>query len=157
MGVRHWGLSYDKSPQISKALFSILADLNNTVALIISACPPISNSFGPFTNPLGIVSYAPITIGIIVTSIAFLIFWQCPLLFFAFRTVARRESPLFVRFYYYFFFLRFISSFLFYFCYLLSGLVIWSRINDLFASQNATEFYASHSPAEILVCAYTIW
>ena len=59
----HRNLSDSKSHQVSGTLVSILADLNNTVVLIRF---PISNSFCPFTKPLGTVPSAPITIGITV-------------------------------------------------------------------------------------------
>ena len=44
--------------------FSILADLSHVVVWIVSARPPISNSFSPFIKPLRIVSSAPFTTGI---------------------------------------------------------------------------------------------
>ena len=50
--------------QIFRTLLIILAHLYNAVVWMVSACPPISNSFSPFTNPLGIVPCALITIGI---------------------------------------------------------------------------------------------
>ena len=65
--VFHWSLSDSKSPQVSRALLSILAVLNNVVVWIVSTRPPTSKSSSPFSNPLVIVSNAPITIGIIVT------------------------------------------------------------------------------------------
>ena len=60
----HWSLSDSKSPQISKTLLSILADLNIAE---VSSCPVISKSSSLCTNPLVTVARAPITIGIIVT------------------------------------------------------------------------------------------
>ena len=65
--VFHWSLRDNKSPQVSRTLLSILADLNNVVIWRILARPSISNSFSSFTKPLGIVPSAPITIGITVT------------------------------------------------------------------------------------------
>ena len=65
--VSHWSLSDSKSPQVSKTLFSILADLNNAVVWTVSSCPLISKFSSPFTNPLGIVPSVRITIGITVT------------------------------------------------------------------------------------------
>ena len=55
--------------QVSRTLLSIAVDLCNTVVWIVSTCPLISESSSPFTNPLGIVPRAPITIGITVTFI----------------------------------------------------------------------------------------
>ena len=66
--VFHWSLSESKSPQVSKSRLRILAVLNNTVVLMVSTRPPTSKSFSLFNNPLVTVPNAPITIGIIVTS-----------------------------------------------------------------------------------------
>ena len=63
----HWGLSDIKSPQVSRTLLSILADLNNAVVWMVSTCPLISKSFSTCTYPLVTVPKTPITIGIIVT------------------------------------------------------------------------------------------
>ena len=41
-----------KSPQVSRTLLSILADLNNGVAWMVSTRPPTSESSSPFSNPL---------------------------------------------------------------------------------------------------------
>ena len=66
--VFHWSLSDSKSPQVSRTLLSILAILNNLVVWMVSTLPPTSKSSSPFSNPLVTVPNAPITIGIIVTS-----------------------------------------------------------------------------------------
>ena len=65
--VFHWSLSDSKSPQVSRTLLSILADLNNVVVWMVSTRPPTSKSSSPFSNLLVTVQNAPITIGIIVT------------------------------------------------------------------------------------------
>ena len=65
--VFHWSLSDNKSPQVFRTLFSILAVLNNVVVWMVSTRPPTSNSSSPFSNLLVTVPKAPITIGIIVT------------------------------------------------------------------------------------------
>ena len=65
--VSHWSLSDNKSPQVSRPLFSILADLNNAVIWMVITRPVIFKSSYPCTNRLVIVSSVPITIGIIVT------------------------------------------------------------------------------------------
>ena len=62
-----WSLSDCKSPQVSRTLLSILADLNNSVVWTVSSRPVIYKSSGPCTNHLVTVPRAPITIGIIVT------------------------------------------------------------------------------------------
>ena len=58
------GLSESKSPQLSRILRSILADLNNAVDQIVSTCSLISKSSNPFINPLKMDPSAPITISI---------------------------------------------------------------------------------------------
>ena len=52
-----------KSPQVSRTLLSILADLNTAVVWMVSSQPLISKSTSPFVTVLN----APITIGITVT------------------------------------------------------------------------------------------
>ena len=64
--VFHWSLSDSNSPQVSRTLLSILADLNNVVVWMVSTCPLISKSSSPFTKPLGIIPSALITTGITV-------------------------------------------------------------------------------------------
>ena len=61
----NWSLSDSKSPQVSRALLRILADLNNEVVWMVSPHPLISKSSSLFINPL--VTRVPITIGINVT------------------------------------------------------------------------------------------
>ena len=47
-----WSLSDSKSPQVSRTLLSILADLNNAVVWMVSTHSLISKSSSPFTYPL---------------------------------------------------------------------------------------------------------
>ena len=49
--VFHRSLSDSKSPQVSRALLSILADLNNAVVWMVSTRPFISKSSDSFINP----------------------------------------------------------------------------------------------------------
>ena len=65
--VFQWGLNDSKSPQVSRTLPSILADLKIAVVWMVSTRPVISNSASSFINPLVTVLRAPITIGITVT------------------------------------------------------------------------------------------
>ena len=66
--VFHWSLSDTRSPQVSRYLLSILAVFNNAVVWMVSTRPPTSKSSRPLNNPLVTVPKAPITIGIIITS-----------------------------------------------------------------------------------------
>ena len=65
----HWSLSDCKSPQISRNILSILANLNNTVIWMVSTHPLISKSSSLCTNSLVTVPSMPITIGIYFTFI----------------------------------------------------------------------------------------
>ena len=65
--VSHWNLSDSRSPQVSRTLLSILADLTNVVVWMVSTRPHIAKSSSPWTNYLLTVPRAPITIGISVT------------------------------------------------------------------------------------------
>ena len=65
--VSHWSVIDNKSPQVSRTLLSILANLNNAVVSTVSIHPVISKSSRPYTNPLVTILRAPITIGIIIT------------------------------------------------------------------------------------------
>ena len=64
--VFHGPMSDSNSPQVSSNLLSILAGLNNAVALMLFTCPRIYKSFSSFTNLLGIALSTPITIDIII-------------------------------------------------------------------------------------------
>ena len=65
--VSHWSLIDSKSPQVSRTLLSILADLNNAVVWMVFTPLLISKSSSPCTNPLVTVPRVQITIGITVT------------------------------------------------------------------------------------------
>ena len=65
--VSHWSFSDCKSPQVSRTLPSILADLNNAVVWMVSTDPFIFKSSSLCTNPSVTVPRALITIGITVT------------------------------------------------------------------------------------------
>ena len=61
----YWNLSDSKSPQVSRILFSILANLNPAIFLIVSIRPSNSNSSSSLSMPFRIVpsydrySYVP--------------------------------------------------------------------------------------------------
>ena len=63
----YWSLSNSKSPQVSRTLLSILANLNDAVVWIVSTRPLISKSSRPIINPFGTAPSAPVTIGITIT------------------------------------------------------------------------------------------
>ena len=56
----NWSLRDSKSPQVSRTLLSILADLNHAVVSMIAARLLISVFSSPLTTPLGTISSAPI-------------------------------------------------------------------------------------------------
>ena len=126
-------LSDYNSPQVSRTLPSILANLNNTVVWMVSTCLLISKSSSPFTSPLVTVPSALVTFGLTITFM-FIVFQFsskvevliCLFTFFQFYFMGS-QSLLFSRF-----------SF---FCWLSIGLVIWLKLADLFVSQNHYHYY----------------
>ena len=128
--VFNWSFSESKSPQVSRTLPSILADLNNAVVWMISTSVLLSSRF---TNLFVTVLNAPITIGITVT----FMFHS----FFSFQARSRHISLS-------------SSSFNFtlwspwttkftirqVFCHLSIGLVVWPRLGDPFVYQNPENF-----------------
>ena len=50
--VSHWSLSNTKSPQVSRTLLSIQADLNSALVWMVSTRPLIYKSSSHYTNPL---------------------------------------------------------------------------------------------------------
>ena len=95
----HWSLNDCKSPQVSTTLFSIPAD-PNTVVWIVITCP-IFKSFSSCTDSLVIVLSSPITISITVTFMlySFLLFSTNVLVFlslllFLYTTAFWRQSQL---------------------------------------------------------------
>ena len=139
--VFHWSLRDSNSPQVSWTLLSIQANLNNAVVWMVSACPLISKSSSPFTNPLGIVPSALITISITVTlmfhsflsSLARSMYSSFFLLSFNFTRWSLRMA-------------KSINWQVLFYCWLSQGLVVRQRIGDLFVSQNPRELCASCSP-----------
>ena len=72
--VSHWSLSDSKSPQVFITLLSILADPQNAAVWMFSSRPLISKFSSPCINPLVNVPSTPITIGITVTFMCFIVF-----------------------------------------------------------------------------------
>ena len=65
--VFHWSLSDRKSPQVSKTLLSIMADLNNAIVCMVSTRQFISKFSNPCNKLFVTIPSALITIGITVT------------------------------------------------------------------------------------------
>ena len=148
--VSHWNLSDSKSSQVSRTLLSILADLNYAVVWMVSSGLLISKSSSSFINSLVTAPSAPIIISIIVTSMFHSFFslarsryWSFfRFLLFSICGLPERQSPLFSR--------------LLFFCWLSLGLLVWSKLGDLFVYQNPEKFCACHFLGRIPGCAYTI-
>ena len=101
------------------------------------------------TNQLRVVPSAPITIGITVTFMIHSFCSQAKCMYlsvfplsFNFSVVYRDGK------------LHYLVGSLF--CWLSQGLVVWPRLVDPFVSQNLREVYKSHSPGQVLGCAYGI-
>ena len=97
--VSHWSLSDRKCPQISRTLFSILANFDKAIIWMVSTCPLISQSSNPFIKPFWIVLSAPITIGMTVTFIFNSFLFSCRVLvliylfaFFYFYSVVQQDA-----------------------------------------------------------------
>ena len=120
-----WGVSADgfsqefEWQQVSLTLLSILANLDNTVVWMVSTCPLISKSSSSFTNSLGIIPSAPITIGITVI-------FMFPR-FFSSLARSRYLSLFSLSFNF-----TLWSAGRFFFCWLSLGLVLWLESGDLF-------------------------
>ena len=117
---------------------------------MVSTPPHTSKSSSPFNNPLATVPKPPITIGIIV-AFMFHNFFQFPckveelILVFTFSFIlwsAGTEKSTILQ--------------VLFFCWLLLGLVFWSRLGDLFVSQSPNGVYECHSLGQILGYAYSI-
>ena len=105
-----------------------LADLINAVVWVVSYFPLISKFSGPFTNPLGIVPIAPISLGITVTFtfdsfLFFLVLYQGRGTFFWFYSEVCQDVKV-----------HYSEGSLF--CRLSFDLDVWSRLGDLFVSRN---------------------
>ena len=94
--------------QVSRTLPCILANLNNAVVWMVSTSPVISKSSSPCTNLLVTVPRAQITIGIIVTFIAFSVPKQGPGTYSSFHILSillcgppGQQSTQFCKFYFF--------------------------------------------------------
>ena len=148
--VFHWSLSDSKSPQVSRALLSIL---NNGVVWMVSTRPLISKSSNPFNNPLVTVPKAPITIDIVVTFM-FHSFFQFPckihvliILFtsFQFYSVVSRDSKVD----------NFVSS-LFSLIIIRSGRLVKIRWS-VYMSKSQMSLWVSFSGTDAGLCMYNLF
>ena len=130
--VFQWTLIDSKSPQVSRTLLNILANLNNTVVWMVSTHPLISISSSSWTSPLGTVPKAPVKIGIIVilmfhiffNSLAWSRYLYLILISFSFTQWSAGTAKFII--------------WVVLFCEL--GLVVWLRLDDPFGSQNPKEY-----------------
>ena len=144
------GVWVTASVLVSPGHFSVTV-LINAVVWIVSTRPLTSKSSSSFNNPLVTVPKAPITIGIIVTSMfhIFLILQQGRGTYSSFHILSvlfcgqpRQQNRQFCKF-----------SF---FCWLLLGLVFWPRLGDPCVCQSPIGVYVCHFLGQVLGCAYTI-
>ena len=153
--VFHRNLSDSNSPQVSRTLLTILAVLNNAVVWMVSTRPPTSKSSSPFRNPLVTVPNAPITIGIIVTSMfhsffnslarsRYLSFFSHSFSFILWSAETAKSTILQVLF--------FCCC-----CWLLFGLVFRPRWGDPCVCRSPIGIYVCHFLGQVLGCAYTIY
>ena len=151
----HWILSDSKSPQVSRTLLSFLAVLNNAVVWMVSTRPPTSKSSRPFSNPFVTVPNAPITIGIIVTSMfhsffnslarsRYLSFFSHSLSFILWSAGTSKSTILQFLFFFLFFFLIIIRS----------GLL--AEIRWSVCMSKYIGVYVCYFLGQLLGCAYTI-
>ena len=142
-----------KSPQVSKYL-SFLTDLSVVVFRIVYIRPLILKSPCPWINPLLTVSRAPITIGITVNFI-FYSFWNSLarlryLFLFSLSFNLIQWSAETAKF-------TILECSLF-FCWLISGLVVFQRLDDQFVCQNPRAvFCVSFSRADSRLCTYNLF
>ena len=149
----HWSQADSKSPQVSRTLLSILADLSNAVAWVLPTHPLISNTSRPCTNPLMIVPSTSVIVGITVIFMSHsCCFFQFPCknlgsyLSFCFPSVLPYGHMEQLN--------QLMNRFLLF--WLSQDLVVWPILGDPFVSQNLKELSASYFVGRILGCAYTI-
>ena len=151
--VFHWSLSDSKSPQVSRTLLSIPTILNNAVVWMVSTRPSTSKSSSPFCNPLVTVPKAPITISIIVT-------WMFHSFFFNSLSRSRYLSLFSHSFSFILWSARTAKStilqFLFFFSWLLLGLVSWPKFGDPSVCPSPIGVYVCYFLGQGLGCSYTI-
>ena len=150
--VFHWSLSDSKSLQVNRALFSILAVLTNAVVWMVSTRPPTFKSSNPFSNPLVYCTKSP-NFNSYNCHLHDPQFFQFPskvevliflFTFFQFYSLVSWDSK------------STILQFLFFFCWLLLGLVFWPRFGDRSVCQSTIGVYVCYFLGQMLGFAYTI-
>ena len=141
--VFQWSLSDRKTPKVSRTFLSILADLNNAVAWMVSTCPLIFKSYSPFTKSLGLFRAHQLQLESLSS--------VCSIVFSSFSWKVLVSISLFAFFYFYMVVCRndnvpYSADYIF--CWL--GLVVCPRLGDLFIFHNPREVHASHSSRRIL-------
>ena len=131
-------------------LVGIRADLN--ISWMVSTCPLLCHSSSPWTNHSLTVPKAQITIGITDTFMFQSLFFQFPrkvqlviflLAFFQFYNEVSRDRKIHNS-----------ASYIFFFCWLLFGLVVWPRLSDPFVSQNPR---VSFSRTDLGLCIHDLF
>ena len=148
-----WSLSDSKSPQVSRSILSILADLNNAVVWIIS------------TRPLPNLPVPVLVLSWLYRTYQFSFGGTVIFMFYSFFQFFSKVYVLIYLFAFFQFTLWSVGTakstmrqvLLFFFFWWLSWvLAVWLRFGDLFVSQNFKEFSASYFLGQIPGCAYTI-
>ena len=138
--VFHWCLCDSKSSHVSRTFLSILADLNNTLAWMVSTNALIFKSSSSSTNPrkwqLVLLSLSCSIVLYQFSSKVYVFIFLFA--FLQFYLMISRDGKLHYsagsRFFFFFFF------FLIFFCWLSLGLFVWPRLGDPFVSQNLKKF-----------------
>ena len=127
--VFHWSLSNCKSPQVLRTFLCILTGLNNTVVWMVLIYLPIFISSSSFFKPLGTIRSVLVTIGVTIT-----------LTFHSFLSSLAKSKYFCLSFHFLWFSFCGLPRKLSFFSWLSLGLVVWSRLGDLFVSWNLREF-----------------
>ena len=149
----HLRLSDSKSPQVSSTVRSILANLTNAIAWIVSTRSIISKSSGPFSISLVILVQRSnynwynrhFHLSQCFDSLSKSRYLSLFSLSFNFTvwSIGTIKSTV-------------LHALFFFFCWFLKYLFVGMRTGDPSLYQNHREVNVSHSPGQILGCAYTI-
>ena len=152
-----WSLSDSKSPQVSRTLLSILADLSNAVVWIVSTClliskfsSPLYQSFGNCTKSANYNWYHR--------------HFHVQVFFFQFSSKVQILILLFTLFQFYSGVSRLCkvlnsasSFFSFFFFFFLFGLVVWSILGDPFVCQNPRGVSFFKTNVGLCIYYFLVW